>query len=158
VTVAGGAQILIVRAATGYHPPQPVLALLQLAAEATVLLTLALLLSTLLSPLASGVLAVGLFGAVWVAGVVGGLGEAFGNEGVARVGSISRILLPTDGLWHGAMNALQGQTILTQLGPDSVGNPFVGSQPLTGGYALWVCLWVVGMLGVATAVFAQRDV
>lgn len=158
VTAAGGAEILIVRVAVGYEAPQPVLALAQLAAEATVLLTLALFLSTILSPLASGVLAVGLFGAVWVAGVVGGLGEAFDNAGVARVGSVARVLLPTDGLWHGAMHALQGDSLLSQLGPQAVGSPFIGSQSLTAGYVLWVVVWVVGLLAVATAVFSQRDV
>ena len=45
------------------------------------LLTLALLLSSVVSPMASGIVAVGLFGATWVAGVVGGIGGALGNEG-----------------------------------------------------------------------------
>ena len=34
-----------------------------------------------ISPMASGIVAVGLFGATWVAGVVGGVGEALGNDG-----------------------------------------------------------------------------
>ena len=46
---------------------------------------LALLLSTVISPMASGIVAVDLFGATWIAGVVGMVGEAFGNDGVARV-------------------------------------------------------------------------
>ena len=72
-----------------------------------VLLTLGLLLSTVISPMASGIVAVGLFGATWIAGVVGGVGDALGNDGVARVGTVSRMLLPTDGLWRGAMHAFQ---------------------------------------------------
>ena len=64
---------------------RPVLALL--AAQTVVLLTLALLLSSVVSPMASGIIAVGLFGATWVAGVVGGIGGALGNEGVERVGN-----------------------------------------------------------------------
>ena len=67
------------------------------------LLTLGLLLSTAISPMASGIVSVGLFGATWIAGVVGGIGEALGNDGVAQIGSVSRMLLPTDGLWRGAM-------------------------------------------------------
>src|ERR687889_424727 len=55
---------------------------------------------------ASGVVAVGLFGATWVAGVVGGLGESLGNDAVAQVGTVSRMLLPTDGLWRGATHAV----------------------------------------------------
>src|ERR671918_1995551 len=90
VAVAGLAQFLVVRATVGYWPPQPIEGLGLLAAQTTVLLTLALLLATLISPMASGVVAVGLFGATWIAGVVGGVGDALGNEGVARVGTVSR--------------------------------------------------------------------
>ena len=71
VAVAGLAQFLVVRATVGYWPPQPVEGLALLAAQTAVLLTLGLLLATLISPMASGVVAVGLFGATWIAGVVG---------------------------------------------------------------------------------------
>ena len=119
VAVAGLAQFLIVRATVGYWPPQPVTGLALLAAQTTVLLTLGLLLSTVISPMASGIVAVGLFGATWIAGVVGGVGEALGNEGVARVGTVSRMLLPTDGLWRGAMNAFQDPAALGAVRPAS---------------------------------------
>src|SRR5829696_8856996 len=87
VVVAGLAQFLVVRATVGYWPPQPVQGLALLAAQTTVLLTLGLLLATLISPMASGVVAVGLFGATWIAGVVGGIGDALDNESLARVGT-----------------------------------------------------------------------
>jgi hypothetical protein len=107
IVLAGLAQLLIVWATVGYWPPRPLTGLLLLAAQTTVLLTLGLLLSTVISPMASGIVAVGLFGATWIAGVLGGVGEAFGPESVARVGAVSRMLLPTDGLWRGAMHAFQ---------------------------------------------------
>ncbi len=86
VVLAGLAEILVVRVAVGYWPPSPATGLALLAAQTVVLLTLALLLSSVVSPMASGIVAVGLFGATWVAGVVGGIGGALGNEGVERVG------------------------------------------------------------------------
>ena len=89
------------------------------------------LLSSVVSPMASGVVAVGLFGATWVAGVVGGVGEVLGNEGVARVGTVSRVLLPTDGLWRGAMHAFQDPSALTSFGFESAGFPFLSEAPLT---------------------------
>src|SRR5215213_1794689 len=46
------AQCLVVRATTDYWPPEPVTALALLAAQTTVLLTLAVLLSTAISPMA----------------------------------------------------------------------------------------------------------
>jgi ABC-type transport system involved in multi-copper enzyme maturation permease subunit len=93
VAVAGLAQLLIVRATVDYWPPQPVTGLALLAVQTTALLTLGLLLSTAISPMASGIVAVGLFGATWTAGVVGSVGAALDNDSVARVGTVSRMLL-----------------------------------------------------------------
>lgn len=158
VAVAGTLQFVIVRLAVGYVPPSPVTALAVMAAEAVVLLTLALLLSSALSPMASGVLAVGCFGAAWVAGVIGGVGDVVGNESVARIGTISRIVLPTDGLWHGVMASLQAPSVLSDLGPDAAANPFLSTLPLSPAYLLWVVVWLAIVLGVTTTAFARRDV
>jgi hypothetical protein len=158
VAVAGFAQVLIVRATVGYWPPQPVAGLGLLAVQTTVLLTLGLLLSTVISPMASGIVAVGLFGATWIAGVVGGVGEALDNEGVVRVGTVSRMLLPTDGLWRGAMHAFQDPTVLVQLGPRGLdGHPFLNEAPLTATYLAWAGLWVALILGLTGMAFQRRD-
>lgn len=101
VVLAGLAQFLVVKVTVGYWPPQPALGLAFLAAQTAVLLTLGLLLATAISPMASGIVAVGLFGSTWIAGVVGGVGAALGNDGVAEVGTVSRMILPTDGCGAG---------------------------------------------------------
>jgi ABC-type transport system involved in multi-copper enzyme maturation permease subunit len=155
VVVAGFAQFLVVRWAVGYWPPDPVAGLALLAGQTIVLLTLALLLSSVISPMASGVVAVGLFGATWVAGVVGSIGDVLGNEGVARVGTVSRVVLPTDGLWRGAMHAFQDPT---PLGLDFAGSPFLSEAPLTAAYLLWALLWVAMVWGLTALVFTRRDV
>ncbi len=129
-----------------------------MAAETLVLLTLALLLSSVISPMASGIVAVGLFGATWVAGVVGGLGGALGNEGVERVGAVSRILLPTDGLWRGAMNAFQDPIAPVQMGPGGGGFPFLSSAPLTAAYLAWAAVWVAMVWGLTALSFSRRDI
>ncbi|MGY1710279.1 ABC transporter permease [Geodermatophilus sp. SYSU D00758] len=157
VVLAGLAQFLVVQVTVGYWPPQPVTGLALLAGQTAVLLTLGLLLATVISPMASGVVAVGLFGATWIAGVVGGIGESLGNEGVARVGTVSRMLLPTDGLWRGAMHAFQDPTLLTTLGPGFDGFPFLGEAPLTPAYLAWAALWVALVLGLAAMAFRRRD-
>jgi ABC-type transport system involved in multi-copper enzyme maturation permease subunit len=159
VALAGLAQFLVVRATVGYWPPQPMQGLALLAAQTAVLLTLGLLLATLISPMASGVVAVGLFGATWIAGVVGGIGEALGNDGVARVGTVSRMLLPTDGLWRGAMHALQDPIAVAQFGGPAVegGFPFLSKAPLTATYLAWTGLWVALLLGLAAVTFLRRD-
>jgi ABC-type transport system involved in multi-copper enzyme maturation permease subunit len=158
VVVAGLAQCLVVQLTVGYWPPQPVIALLLLAAQTVVLLTLALLLSSALSPMASGVVAVGLFGATWIAGVVGGIGQALGNDGVARVGVISRIILPTDGLWRGAMHALQDPVALAQFGFEMDGFPFLSEAALSPVYLAWVVAWVAMVWGLTALAVSRRDI
>src|SRR5215207_1916451 len=159
VAVAGLAQFLVVRATVGYWPPEPIEGLALLAAQTTVLLTLGLLLATLISPMASGIVAVGLFGATWIAGVVGGIGASLGNDAVARVGEVSRILLPTDGLWRGAMHAFQDPVALAQFGGPAVegGFPFLSNATLTVTYLTWTGLWVALVLGLAGLAFLRRD-
>ncbi len=158
VISAGLAELLVVRAVVGYWPPSPATGLALLAAQTVVLLTLALLLSSVVSPMASGIVSVGLFGATWVAGVVGGIGGALGNEGVERVGTVSRVILPTDGLWRGAMNAFQDPIALVQMGPGEGGFPFLSEASLAPAYLGWAVLWVAVVLGLTALSFGRRDI
>jgi ABC-type transport system involved in multi-copper enzyme maturation permease subunit len=159
VALAGVAQMIVVRTTVGYWPPAPVAGLALLAAETVVLLTLALLLSSVISTMASGIVAVGLFGATWVAGVVGGIGAALGNEGVERIGTLSKIVLPTDGLWRGAMNAFQDPISLVQMGGgDEVGFPFLSPAPLAPAYLAWAAVWIAMVWGLTALSFSRRDV
>jgi ABC-type transport system involved in multi-copper enzyme maturation permease subunit len=157
VILAGLAQCLVVELTVGYWPPDIVGALALLAGQTTVLLTLGLLLSTVVSPMASGVVAVGLFGATWIAGVVGGIGQALGNDDVARVGTVSRVLLPTDGLWRGAMHALQDPSALLSFGPEAAAFPFLSPAPLSAAYLGWAVVWVAMVVGLAALAFSRRD-
>jgi len=158
VLVAGLMQCFVVRETVDYWPPEPVIALALLAAQTVVLLTLALLLSTAISPLASGVVAVGLFGATWIAGVVGAIGASLGNVSVERIGTVSRMLLPTDGLWRGAMRAFQDPAALLHLGGSNAeAFPFLSAAPLTITYLAWAVVWVAMVWGLAAASFQRKD-
>ena len=158
VVLAGLAQVLVVGVTVDYWPPEPATALALLAAQTTVLLTLAVLLSSVISPMASGVVAVGLFCTTWVAGVVGGIGAAVDNDAVARVGSVSRVLLPTDGLWRGAMHGFQDPSALLQFGgADGQAFPFLSVAPLTWAYVAWSAVWVAMVWGLAAVSFVRRD-
>jgi ABC-type transport system involved in multi-copper enzyme maturation permease subunit len=158
VVLAGLAQLLVVQLTVGYWPPSPAAGLALLGAETVVLLTLALLLSSVVSTMASGIVAVGLFGATWVAGVVGGLGGALGNEGVERIGTVSRIILPTDGLWRGAMDAFQDPVALATMGTGEQGFPFLSEGPLTPAYLAWAVVWIAVIWGLTALSFSRRDV
>ncbi len=158
IVVAGLAECLVVRWTTDYWPPDPVEALALLGAQTIVLLTLALLLSTSISPMASGVVAVGLFGATWIAGVIGGIGASLDNDAVMRVGTISRVLLPTDGLWRGAMRAFQDPTALVEFGGEDVeAFPFLSVSSVTGAYVTWAAAWVAMVWGLAARSFLRKD-
>src|SRR5918997_2858737 len=158
VVVAGLAQCLVVRQTVDYWPPDPAVALALLAAQTILLLTLAVLLSTAISPMASGVVTVGLFGATWIAGVVGGIGSSLDNPSVERVATVSRMLLPTDGLWRGAMHAFQDPAALVEFGADDVeAFPFLSVASLTPSYLLWIAVWVAMIWGLAALSFVRKD-
>jgi ABC-type transport system involved in multi-copper enzyme maturation permease subunit len=158
VVVAGLAQCLVVRQTVDYWPPDPAVALALLAAQTILLLTLAVLLSTAVSPMASGVVTVGLFGATWIAGVVGGIGASLDNASVERVGTVSRMLLPTDGLWRGAMHAFQDPSALVEFGTDDVeAFPFLSVASLTPTYLLWITVWVAMIWALAALSFQRKD-
>jgi ABC-type transport system involved in multi-copper enzyme maturation permease subunit len=158
VVGAGLVQFAVVWWAVGYWPPSPATALALLSAEAVALLTLSLLLSSLISPMASGVVSVGLFGAAWVAGVVGGVGDAIGNDSVRRVGAVAHTVMPTDGLWRGAMHALQDPTLVTQFSDLARAFPFLSPAAPTAGYLFWVAAWLAIVAAVCALSFTRRDV
>ena len=77
---------------------------------------------------------------------------------LARVGSFSRMLLPTDGLWRGAMHSFQDPTALVQFGGDGVDAfPFLSVAPLTVAYLVWSVVWVAMIWGLAAAAFLRKD-
>ncbi|HEX2575221.1 MAG TPA: ABC transporter permease subunit [Aquihabitans sp.] len=158
VVLAGLAQLVVVQVTMDYWPPDPWVALAHLAAQTLVLLTLAVLLSTAVSPMASGVVAVGLFGATWIAGVVGAIGASLDNDAVARVGTTSRMLLPTDGLWRGAMHGFQDPTALVEMGgSDAEAFPFLSRSPPTPAYLTWAVVWVVLVWVLAASSFSRKE-
>jgi ABC-2 type transport system permease protein len=159
IVLAGFAQFVVVRLTVGYWPPDPVVGLALLAVQTAVLLTLGLLLSTVISPMASGIIAVGLFGAAWVAGIVGGVGVAIHNHSVAVVGTVSRVVLPTDGLWRGAMHAIQDPSALRAFGQvEGSAFPFLSQSSLSAVYLGWVVVWVLVIGGLAAVSFGRRDI
>jgi ABC-type transport system involved in multi-copper enzyme maturation permease subunit len=152
--LVSGLEVAVVKAVSGYIPPNPAAAAALLFAEGAVLLTLVLLLSTRLSALAAGVVGVALFGAAWIMGVAGTLGVAFRVGSLHTAAVISQYLLPTDGLWHGAIYYLEPTSFITRQlgeGPDVQG-PFFTSGPPSWQYLTWAVIWLllVGVLGLVS--------
>jgi ABC-type transport system involved in multi-copper enzyme maturation permease subunit len=154
-----GLQVAVVYAISGFIPPDPVAAAAFLFAEGAVLLTLVLLLSTRLSALAAGVVGVALFGIAWLAGVVGSLGTTFHIPAMHTASVVSQYVLPTDGLWHGAIYYLEPSSyLLRQLSEGSEpGNPFFSPAAPTWPYLTWAVVWFVLVLMLGVLSFERRE-
>jgi ABC-type transport system involved in multi-copper enzyme maturation permease subunit len=147
--------------ATGYTPPHPIQLIAYVGAEGLVLLSLGLLLSTRLSGITGGVIALVAWLMAWIAGVVGDIGTALNNQAVANIGTISHLILPTDGLWRGAVYAMEPDAVLAALraaGTAGRANPFSAVDPPPIGFLVWVVLWFGIALGLSIWSFRSREI
>lgn len=158
---AGGAELGVVYLVTGYMPPQPVPALAYVGAEGLVLLSLALLLSTQLSGMTGGVIALVAYFIAWLGGIVGGIGVALQNVPLKDVGLLTRLLLPTDGLWRGAVYALEPSSFRAAAraaGPGAAANPFSAPDAPPPAYLIWVVVWTALMLAITVGLFRRKEI
>ena len=147
--------------ATGYLPPHPVQLVLYVGTEGLVLLSLGLLLSTRLSGITGGVIALVAWLIGWIGGIVGDIGTGLQNQAVENVGIISHLILPTDGLWRGAVYAMEPDTVLAQLraaGTIGRANPFAAVDPPPDAFLLWVAVWFAIMLTMSIWSFRTREI
>jgi ABC-type transport system involved in multi-copper enzyme maturation permease subunit len=155
-----GLLVAVVYLTSGFVAPDPAAAAGFVLAEGVVLLTLVLLLSTRLSSLAAGVIGVALFGVAWLAGVVGSLGAAFHIGALHTAGEIGQYVLPTDGLWHGAMFYLEPSSFLAQQlaeSPIGQGDPFLAVAGPAWPYLTWAGIWLVLVLMLGLVSFERRE-
>ena len=157
---SGLLELLGIWIGTNYLPPNPIASIAFVAAEGIILMTLALLLSTRLSPMTGGVIALVLFFVAWIGGIALAIGITFDNQAIKAIGIGSRLLIPTDGLWHGAIYYLEPSDFLAAArvaGRARAGNPFFADSPLPWQYLLFVVGWGLAVLGLANWSFAKRD-
>ncbi|TMD83401.1 MAG: ABC transporter permease [Chloroflexi bacterium] len=157
---SGLLELLGIWIGTNYLPPNPIASIAFVAAEGIILMTLALLLSTRLSPMTGGVIALVLFFVAWIGGIALAIGITFDNQTIKAIGIGSRLLIPTDGLWHGAIYYLEPSDFLAAArvaGRARAGNPFFADSPLPWQYLLFVVGWGLAVLGLANWSFAKRD-
>ena len=159
--LAGLGEIGAVALTTGYLPPHPLLAAGYVALEGLVLLTLAVLLSTRLGIITGGAIAVVLYGINWVMGVVGAAGAILGNDAIRTAGTISRIVMPTDVAWRGAIASLEPPAaLLSSLGRTSVIfaiNPFYAAASPPPDQLVYAGVWIAVGLSLAIVLFSRRE-
>jgi ABC-type transport system involved in multi-copper enzyme maturation permease subunit len=158
---AGGLELLGVDLTTGYVPPRPVELVLYVAGEGIVLLTLALLFSTRMAGMTGGIIALVLYLLAWIGGIVGGVGEALSADSLTFTGLATKLLVPTDVLWRGAVYAMEPASVAAAAkaaGPAAAANPFWAADPPPAALMVWALFWVVALLTLAWWSFRSREV
>lgn len=145
---------------TGHYPPEPALAVVFLAAQAVVLLTIALLLGTRLPAIAAGAVCVVLFGLAWMAGVFSGVARAFNADALAAISEATRWLFPSDGLWRGVIYGLEPPLVQIVASGSEIGeaNPFYAVAPPPPLYIVWSAIWIAGTLALAAWSLNRREI
>lgn len=157
--VAGFLAIGVVGLVSGYLPPDPILPVAYLAGQALLLLSLTVLLSTRLPPIAGGAIAVVAFGLAWMAGVLGKIGLAIGTTALVSVSDAVRYLLPTDALWQGVVYGLEPSFVI-HAAEDQVfvrTSPFFAAEGPSVAILAWSAIWLVLVLALAVTQLRRRE-
>ena len=157
---AASIQMVLVQIVVGYSPPHPLEFLAFVIGEAIVVLTLSLLLSTRFAGMVGGVSGLILWGLAWMGGIVGGVGLVFDNATLTHVGTASKLILPTDGLWRGAVWSLEPATLIAAAraaGVAAAANPFFAADPPEALYVVWCVAWILFVLAVAVWSFTRKE-
>src|SRR5438876_10088556 len=158
---AGTLELAAVDWATGYMPPHPVELLIYVAAEGLILLSLGLLLSTRLSGITAGVIALAAWLIAGIGGVVGDIGTGLQNQALANVGIVSHLLLQSDGLCRGAVCARDpgpSSRAMRALGTAGRANPFAATDPPPLSFLAWVIAWFAIVLTLSVVSFRRREI
>ena len=157
--VAGLAAIGVVGLVSGYLPPDPIVPVAYLAGQALVLLSLTVLLSTRLPPIAGGAIAVVAYGLAWMAGVLGKIGLALGTTGLVTASDASRFLLPTDALWQGVVYGLEPSFVINAAEGEFVArtSPFFAATGPAPAIVAWSVIWVALVLALAVTQLRRRE-
>jgi len=157
--LAGALAIAVVGTISGYLPPDPILPIAYLAGQALVLLSLTVLLSTRLPPIAGGAIAVVAYGLAWMGGVLGKIGLVIGATTLVSLSDASRFLLPTDALWQGVVYGLEPSFVIDAGAGQFVaeGSPFFAASGPSPAIVAWSVIWVVLVLALAIAQLRRRE-
>ncbi len=157
---SGVVELAVIHLLTGYAPPDPAGAVGYLAAEAIVLLTLALVLGARLPGIASGAIVVAVYGLTWVAGVMGAIGAFFNTPALVQVAEASRVVVPIDGLWRGAVFSLEPPAVLLVFAQETrfQGNPFFAAEPPSVAFLAWTFIWLSAVLAAGIWTLRRREI
>ena len=156
VAAVFAAAAAITRSNGDWTPDRFVVPALELAAAVVIVVALSLLGSVYLSATANGIAVFMLFGAGLVAGLLGQIGEALNSSSLERIAKVSSWVLPFEGLYQDALNAITADTAGVTRFVLSLG-PFGRAQEGGAALRLW-SLAYLALVGLAALWgFARRD-
>lgn len=139
-----------------WTPSHVILSGLTLALAVAVVAALSVLTSVFLAASAQGIAVFMIFGGGLLAGLLGQIGDALGSSTLERISDITATALPFEALYQAGLYLITTEaTGLTraviQLGP------FGGADEAGPGLALFALAYIAGVLAIAVAAFARRD-
>ncbi|MGZ6671145.1 MAG: ABC transporter permease [Solirubrobacteraceae bacterium] len=139
-----------------WWPSHPLASGLRLALGVAVIAAVSLLGSVFLTSTANGIAVLMVFGAGLVSGLLGTIGDALSSHRLQSIADTAAWVLPFEALYRDALRLLvrdiPGVTgAVVQLGP-------LGGSHDAGPWLLpWIAAYVLGVLALAAAAFARRD-
>jgi ABC-type transport system involved in multi-copper enzyme maturation permease subunit len=147
----GGGVLLVMRALTGYTPPNALQGVGLLILEALVLVSLSLLGGTRLSTLTNGVTLFLLYGLAFIGAWVEQIGALLQSDAAVRVGVVSSLLLPVEALWRRAAYVMQPPLA------NSFPTPFSVASVPSEAMVAYAALYGLAALMLAVRSFGRRD-
>jgi len=152
VLMAGGV-VTVMATITGYVVPGLARGLGLMMLEGLTLLSVCILGGTMLSTLANGVLAFGLYGLAFVGGWIEQIGSLLRNEAAVNIGIVSSLLMPSEALWKRAAFEMQSP-LARDLGSMT---PFSSTSVPNERMVLYAVAYAIIALAFALRQFSRRD-
>jgi len=93
--------------------------------------------------------------------VLGNIAVALGATPLSGLGDVTRILVPTDGLWRGVIYGLEPPLVLLLSGVRNAealrANPFFAAEPPPPAFIAWSIVWIAIVLLAGVALFRRRE-
>ena len=139
-----------------WTPGSVVLPGLALALSVAIVAVISVLVSVFLAASAQGIAVFMIFGAGLVGGLLGQIGEAISSERLEQIADFVATALPFEALYQAGLHLIASdQTGLTRQAIEL--GPFGGSQEGSAGLVVFSLAYVGGILTLAVAAFARRD-
>jgi len=152
--MAGGA-MLIAYLLSGYVVPNAFIGLGLIYLEVLLVMTVTLACSSTLSTLATGGVALGLFGLAFLGGWVEQFGALAHSQTAINLGIISSLIMPSEAIWHRASYEMT-PALARSMGIDMAG-PFITTSVPSLLMVAYRFLFLIAMLVFVVHRFSHRD-